>query len=216
MWYYAHDGQQHGPMSLEQLADLLRSARIPRDVLVWTQGMPQWLPPMSVTEFASLQVPAPVTPLAYEVPLHLQPGAEPRYAGFWIRVGAYIIDMLVLLIPNLLISVLVELGFTGQVTFDSGRSDVELVDNVLTIVVDWLYFSLMESSTLQASLGKMACGLKVIDAGGSALSFGRASGRYFAKILSAIILCVGFMMAGWTQRKQGLHDMVAATYVVYR
>ena len=80
----------------------------------------------------------------------------------------------------------------------------------------WLYFALMESSTRQATLGKMALDMKVTDDEGNRISFGRATGRYFAKILSALILLIGFIMVAFTDRKRGLHDMIAGTLVEIR
>ena len=71
-----------------------------------------------------------------------------------------------------------------------------------------------QRSPWQATLGKKAIGIQVTDLDGERISLARALGRYFAKILSGLILYVGFFMAGWTRRKQGLHDMVAGTLVV--
>ena len=85
---------------------------------------------------------------------------------------------------------------------------------VLAVFAGWLYFALMESSASQATIGKTACGLRVTDESGRRISFGRATGRYFAKIVSALIFLIGFMMVGWTRRKQGLHDLIAGTLVV--
>lgn len=73
----------------------------------------------------------------------------------------------------------------------------------------------MESSVGQGTIGKMIVGIKVGDADGNQISFGNALGRYFAKILSFLILCIGFMMAGWDEKKQALHDKLADTYVFY-
>jgi Tfp pilus assembly protein PilE len=78
----------------------------------------------------------------------------------------------------------------------------------------WLYFALMHSSARQATLGKMAFGIKVTDLAGERVSFLRATGRYFATWVSSILLAVGFLMAGLTARKQALHDMIAGTLVV--
>lgn len=72
----------------------------------------------------------------------------------------------------------------------------------------------MESSAKQATLGKMALGIVVTDLEGARIGFGRATGRYFAKILSGLILGIGFLMAAFTERKQGLHDIIAGTLVV--
>lgn len=84
---------------------------------------------------------------------------------------------------------------------------------LVTIVIAWLYFALMESSKLQATIGKMVVGAMVTDLEGNRISFGRATGRYFGKILSGIILLIGYIMAGFTEKKQALHDMLAGTLV---
>ena len=122
------------------------------------------------------------------------------YAGFWRRFVAWILD-------GLLLS-LVTLPFTLQ--FDARTS----AGGTISTVVGWLYFALMESSTKQATVGKMALGIFVTDLDGRRISFGRATGRYFAKILSALTLGIGFLMAGFTERKQALHDMVASCLVL--
>ncbi len=81
-------------------------------------------------------------------------------------------------------------------------------------VAAWLYFALMESSSRQATLGKMLVGIMVTDLDGGRISFGRATGRHFAMILSALTCYIGFVMAAFTERKQALHDMIAGTLVV--
>ncbi len=102
----------------------------------------------------------------------------------------------------------------------SRRIDPEAVptalDNIFTLVSIlglWLYQALLESGRKQATVGKMAVGLKVTDLRGARISFGRATGRHFAQYLSAMILMIGFFMVGWTRYKQGLHDMIAGTLV---
>jgi uncharacterized RDD family membrane protein YckC len=82
------------------------------------------------------------------------------------------------------------------------------------MIVGWLYYALMESSVNQATLGKMALGIKVTDLDGNRISFGRATGRYFGKIVSGMILYIGFIMAGFTEKKQALHDIMASCLVV--
>ena len=81
------------------------------------------------------------------------------------------------------------------------------------VVVNWLYFALMESSSKGATLGKMAIGIRVTDLQGRRISFGRATGRYFAKLFSSMIFGIGYLMAAFTQQKQALHDMVAGCLV---
>ena len=138
------------------------------------------------------------------------------YGGFWIRVLAYIIDAMILQFAS---SMLALVG-VGAVLGVGGSADAVVGAGVigvygLMLVLNWLYFAILESSAWQGTLGKQALKLIVTDESGERIGFGRATGRYFAKILSTIIFLVGFMMVGWTQRKQGLHDMVAGT-LVYR
>jgi len=85
-----------------------------------------------------------------------------------------------------------------------------------TFVAGWLYFALLESSTLQATPGKMALGLYVADVNGRRISFGRASGRFVGKLLSSLLLGVGYVVAAFSARKQALHDMMADCLVLRR
>ncbi|MCI5227953.1 MAG: RDD family protein [Candidatus Electrothrix sp. AX2] len=85
---------------------------------------------------------------------------------------------------------------------------------VLSFVLPWLYSAFTESSVWQATLGKKALGIQVTDNDGDQISFWRATGRHWSKIISGIILCIGFIMVAFTKRKQGLHDMIAGTLVV--
>ena len=128
-----------------------------------------------------------------------------NYAGFWIRVGAYIVDGILLWIVQVLI------GFT--LFSDYSVVDSNLTLSMISLFIGIAYFAGMESSTRQATIGKILFRLKVGDAQGNQITFGNAVGRYLAKILSAIILCIGFMMVGWDDKKQGLHDKLAKTFV---
>jgi len=85
----------------------------------------------------------------------------------------------------------------------------------LGILAQWLYFAYLESGEKQATWGKQAMNIYVTDLAGNRLSFGRASLRYFGKIISGLIpLFIGYIMAGFTERKQALHDMIASTLVL--
>lgn len=132
---------------------------------------------------------------------------EPKpviYAGFWARFFAYFIDGLIMIVPLLILRYLIS----------GGLSDSSGVSGIVELVAAWLYYALQESGPKQATLGKRVMEIKVTSMRGGRISFGRATGRYFAKILSAIILLIGYIMAGFTKRKQALHDMIAETLVV--
>ena len=83
-----------------------------------------------------------------------------------------------------------------------------------SIAVGWLYFALMESSKNQGTLGKMALSIKVTDGEGNPISFARASGRYFGKIISSMIMMIEYILAGLTEKKQALHDILAGCLVI--
>jgi uncharacterized RDD family membrane protein YckC len=141
---------------------------------------------------------------------------EYRYAGFWWRVLAYFIDYVIIVVAFFVIGGVLGLGF-GLSSADATTTGTLTLFLVLIAFLGlWLYYALSESSSWKGTFGKRACGLVVVDDVGNQISFGRATGRYFAKVISGIILCVGYMMAGWTRRKQGLHDMIAGTLVLRR
>jgi uncharacterized RDD family membrane protein YckC len=131
-------------------------------------------------------------------PTHILLEEPPVYAGFWERFAAALLDGLILCIPNFLFNYMIGpgLGFFGG------------------IILTWLYSAILESGEHQATFGKRALGLKVTDLNGQRVSFGQASGRFFGKYVSALILCIGYLMMLWDDRKQTLHDKMAGTLVV--
>ncbi len=128
-----------------------------------------------------------------------------RYGGFWIRFVAVIIDTIVLIIPNI---------FFQYMANSADLVSTALVWSLMALVLNWFYYPWMESSSMQGTFGKRALGLRVIDRHGNRISFGHAIGRNLAKILSGIFF-IGYIMAGFTERKQGLHDLIAGTMVVH-
>jgi uncharacterized RDD family membrane protein YckC len=133
-----------------------------------------------------------------------------NYAGFWIRVLASIIDALISLlvvVPAIAIFSIVWAAAYNEVVATA-------IGFILNAIVGWLYYAFFESGKWQATPGKRLVGLRVTDLEGNRIGFGRASGRYFSKILSGLILYIGFFMAGWTEKKQGLHDKLVDTLVL--
>lgn len=157
---------------------------------------------------------------AQELPDHFH--APLLHAGFWRRFAAFLIDGLIvggvamILYLILAVALVVPAMATGGRGFSFRMLALLLLFDALVVVGQWLYFALCESSHLQATPGKLALGLRVTDMRGQRIAFGRASGRFFGKILSGIIMDVGYMLAGWTARKQALHDMLANCCVVRR
>lgn len=128
-----------------------------------------------------------------------------RYTGFWLRFAAFIIDIIAGSILYGIVTFLLNL-FLPVVGF--------IISIIVTFIFDWLYYAIFESSSLQATIGKMAVGIIVTDLEGNQVSFGKASVRFWAKIISGIILSIGYIMAGFTEKKQALHDMIAGCLVV--
>ena len=143
-------------------------------------------------------------------------GEESRleYAGFWIRVIPSLIDSVIVMIVNTSINLITVMGanFISQEPFV--QIGVAVGNFVINQVVGWLYEACLTSSELEATLGKRAFNLRVTDLNGKRISFARSTGRYFAKFLSGLTLGVGYIMAGFTEKKQALHDLMCETLVV--
>jgi uncharacterized RDD family membrane protein YckC len=177
--------------------------------------------------------PSPAPPPAQYPPAYVPPAQAVwqtsarrpvAYAGFWLRLVAIIIDSIVLYFVGMIITLpfMASMGLRGIMRGHMPTSPEELMPLMgafirlilIRTVLNWLYYALLESSVWQATLGKKALGLEVTDMQGMRISFGRATGRFFAKIISSIILFIGFIMAGFTEKKQALHDMIAGTLVI--
>jgi uncharacterized RDD family membrane protein YckC len=171
------------------------------------------------------EVGSPVTPP--QIPARAPVPVPRPYAGFWLRFVAHLIDNIVLGIPFFSI-VMLPIFLFGGLHLLARRGAVGPPDPVfvaaivlrfffmiaLFVVAQWLYFG-MESSAREATFGKAAMSLRVTGLTGQHLSFGHATGRYFAKIISGLIpLGIGYFMAGFTEKKQALHDMIAGTLVL--
>jgi uncharacterized RDD family membrane protein YckC len=150
------------------------------------------------------------------------------YAGFWLRFVAYLIDsaiaFLVLGVIAAIFFAIVGVGFFRNMAqegaspnpaFPAALFGIIWFLVIVVIVASWLYYALMESSRTQGTLGKMALSLAVTDMNGRPITFGRASGRFFAKFITNLIpFWIGYIMAGFTEKKQALHDMIASCLVV--
>jgi uncharacterized RDD family membrane protein YckC len=152
------------------------------------------------------------------------------YAGFWLRFVAYVLDSLIIGFAVMVLFVPFFFLMGGASLLETlPRGRVERVDPAqfmafltlaltlvaLSSVVKWLYFAYLESGEKQATWGKQALGIYVTDLAGQRITFGRATGRFFGKIVTGLIpLGIGFIMAGFTERRQALHDMIASTLVL--
>ena len=160
---------------------------------------------------------AAMIPAGYAVPVA---AAAPShvYGGFWRRLGAWVIDSVLLLI-GLVIVGFVLLFFAAIGILSSGQDlenpalnlGISLAVYAIAFVLAWLYFAGLESSGWQATIGKRLMGLVVTDLGGRRIGFGRATGRYFSKVT-----IIGLLFVLFSARRQALQDMMANTLVVRR
>lgn len=146
-----------------------------------------------------------------------------RYAGFWVRLAAYLLDGLILSIPTgIIIGISFSAIFIPSIINNDSSGPIPVIFFVVyfaaiivVFILQWLYYALMESSARQGTFGKSAVGIKITGLNGERISFARATGRYFSKILSSFFY-IGFIMVGFDERKQGLHDKIAGTLVVLK
>jgi len=176
------------------------------------------------SNLAPTQAAAPARAYAAAPPVAYAPPSI--YGGFWIRFLAHLIDHVILgavAAPLFFIMVLPSIvRIAHQAERDQEPSPELIVAIVssafvyiaLAFIGQWLYEALLTSSLWQGTIGKKVLRLKVVDEAGNRIGFGRATGRFFAKILSSMFFCIGFIMVGLTDRKRGLHDMLAGTMVM--
>jgi uncharacterized RDD family membrane protein YckC len=153
-----------------------------------------------------------------------------NYTGFWKRFLAFFVDAVVLVLVYCSVIYLVnrilglpveyspiyERGISIKMTKYAEDNFVSLVllYSAIKLSMVYPYFALMESSRWQGTLGKALVRSKVVDSMGRRISFGRATGRFFGKILSSQTLLIGYLMVAFTKKKQALHDLLAGTFVV--
>jgi len=168
-------------------------------------------------ESATAQTPPERAYAAPFVTAAVMPAAQPafiaRYAGFWRRFAAYWIDWFVFSAIQLFIAAARGVPLNAQQSMEPAEVAKGLL---IGLLIGWLYAATFESSPWQATIGKRAMDIYVTNLQGHRLNFVQASGRFFGKVVSAIILGIGFFMIAFTERKQGLHDMLAGCLVVRR
>jgi len=145
-----------------------------------------------------------------------------KYGSFWERFAAILIDIIILAVAGQFISRIfaspspeeIREIMEGEGLGSALRASYFSTASKMTLLMQWLYFSLMHSSSWQATLGKRALGLKVTGMNGQRITFINATGRYFASYISTIILLIGYLMMLWDDKNQTLHDKLAKTLVV--
>jgi uncharacterized RDD family membrane protein YckC/Tfp pilus assembly major pilin PilA len=212
-FYIRRDGKEFGPYPANVLVAAIARGKVQSTDLVRAEGTADWVPaatawpePAPATAVvgaaagAGAAAAAAVNPYrAPTAPVEVPSDDDLPYGGFWARFAAAAIDGLVLWVPAMLLSLIPLFGF------------------IASTVLSWLYYAKMESGERGATLGKRALKLQVVSADdGGQIGFGRATGRYFGRYVSMLILGIGYLMQPFTARKQTLHDMMSDTVVVAR
>ncbi|RYZ95021.1 MAG: RDD family protein [Sphingobacteriaceae bacterium] len=137
-------------------------------------------------------------------------------ASFWWRLLAYLIDYIILIIILAIIGVVIGLftAITGSTDYNFDSKETDLLFQLLAVLLLIFYNATFECLSIQGSIGKLICKLVVVDVNGGKISFSTALSRNFAKLLSSMICCLGFLNVLWNIQRQGWHDQIAKTYVV--
>lgn len=219
-WYVQAPAQALGPLTGYVLKDMIARAEIGRDTNIAEVGATEWTRLSEVPAFAALL--PPVAPGGEGLGL----GAGAQFAGFWIRLLAYIIDALVMeaiaLFAGIVLGIiLVVTGLSGAAGLPQAGQHHSLPP-VFTIVfwavglaVVIAYNVYFNSGRWQATPGKRLLGLHLVTVSGEPVSGWLAFGRWAGYILDGLTLDIGFLMIAWTREKTGLHDLLCGTRVVY-
>jgi uncharacterized RDD family membrane protein YckC len=228
-WYYANNNHRLGPVSDAEFARLAKDKIIVDDTLVWRHGMPDWktyaevvatLPPPEITAIpVGMESKVPQNPdsIVQEVLAATPPRLA--YAGFWIRVCAKCIDLLIL---NMLVMMVAKIfgvwheppmieNMDQLMQFVREMNSLGRIAIVVSFFYQWFFLR-----RFSATPGKLLLGLRVVRSDGSPLSHGRIFGRFFAEMLNQFTLFIGYLVAAFDDEKRAMHDMICDTRVIHR
>jgi uncharacterized RDD family membrane protein YckC len=242
-WYYAREGRQVGPLSEQDLQAQVATGVVGADTLVWHEGMAAWQPYGTVTgepaagpsispptcsqcgraaapddmlRFGDRWVCASCKPVFVQ---GLKEGAitpeQLRYGGFWIRFGAWAIDVIILSVIRFVLYLPILMTMFGAQSQNPSMAMIgaQMLVNLFDFAIRCGYQTFFVGK-FGATPGKMVCGLKIVMPDGGRFGYPRALARFFAKIISYLTLCIGFIMAGFDDEKRALHDRICDTRVV--
>ena len=230
--HYGIRGQRFGPVDLHTFVERIRAGQLSAEDFVWDDDLDDWIP---LRRYAVL-----LASLEEAIPDELDPedprlhplGSDPEGevaelvpAGFALRLVAFVIDNLVLLIPMMVWSAFFQ-NITGtdpvtiEMILEASEAELDALLDQYTLLsggaflIQGIYHALLESSPWQATLGKRALGIRVTNENGERIGIVRAFARHFGRLLCQITFMIGYLMILLTARGQGLHDRVAGTLVV--
>ena len=241
-WYYAENNERRGPVSDAELDGLIRAGRVTASTQVWRNGWENWAPlgeramltvsadangtaacvecrqTFPTTEMVQYQgsyVCPNCKPVFFQkVKEGVEPRAEMDFGGFGIRFVAKLLDGIIVGIPGWV------LQFGAMAFVDPNDPANQTLTMVLTCGGLLASFALQAAYSIWmhgkwgATVGKMACGLRVVTATGGTLTYGIATARFFSELVSGLIIYIGYIMAAFDDEKRTLHDRICNTRVI--
>ena len=240
-YWVKRDGERLGPFDEARILGDYERGLLRPDDLLWAEGMKYWVPaedafaemrrpvgdsgPLELEPFDSPVEDGgpeaqPMFPgeSAREMAAHGEPAHRLArddgvyYAGFWVRLGAVMIDSVILSLLTFVVFLILEL-LSGWLGIRLGFSDSKL--DAYSIVISWLYFAGLEGGEHNATIGKRVFHLQALHADDlTGYGFFVGTARFTVSLLSALLLLIGYLMQPFTRRKQALHDLATGTVVV--
>lgn len=202
--YVTKDEERIGPIPLEEVNRQLAAGSLHPADEAWYEGSPGWrallsIPGVIMPGGAS----STAEPITFAAPIHTR---LTSFAGFWIRMLAFVVDALIVVIASEII--------IQFLNYFARNVNLLPIAAILPLLIAFIYMTILWSAA-QATVGQKFCGLRVVNAiTWAKISFPRAAARWFALLFSMSILFVGVIMTAFTEGKRGLHDMIAGTFVL--
>ena len=197
------DGREYGPVTLDEIKEWVRDGRVGRATQIWRGDNGSWLPAAEYQELKSDLAPLPAAGREFQ--------GELDSVGFWPRVGAYILDQLLL-------------GAVSYLIFGAAQTAATSLQEVwaqmgaqfgYNLLISTIYYVGMNGS-IGATLGKLVIGARIVNLDGSKIGFLTAFLRMLASFISGLILFIGYLMVAFREDKRALHDLMVGTRVVYK
>jgi len=235
-WYYAENNQRRGPVTEAEFNELIRTSRVNAETQVWRDGWADWaplgtgaqvttngannarcaecgqtFPTAEMVQYENFWVCATCKPIFFQkIKEGIAPARDMNYAGFGIRFAAKFLDGVIIGVPGWILQF-------GTIALFNNEPDTAtiamLVGWLVSMILNITYYTWMHGKW-GATVGKMACGLRVVTASGGKISYGLAAGRFFAEMVSGIILYIGYIMAAFDDERRALHDRICNTRVI--
>lgn len=226
--WIGRDGERHGPYPESDIRRWLRSGEVSRDDLGWYEGLADWQPLAVLFPDSAPATGPAVEPPPLATPASALPETRSAYASFGQRLRAWLLDLLILTVPNMVVFYALGGLEAYRHLMAQMQSGVDMAalqqyvvatrpEAILSVVIGFVYYCLFEASRWQATPGKLALKLRVVDTQGQRLSIGRSAVRNVVRLANLVIWIVPFvcyLAVAWTQRRQGLHDLLAGTLVL--